>query len=634
MSFSNTIPIKHCQTRKIEFFVLATAVLVTLSTLVWLLIYSRYGIDLTDESYYLIWMSNPWIYPVSTTQFGFIYHPLYLLFHGDITLLRQANILIIFGLAWMLCLVFFRATTDTHEPSWSWHRLPMLALAATTATCSLIYFCPHGWLATPSYNSLTFQALLLSSIGLLLAEKIVSPVSITGWLLIGVGGWLVFMAKPSSAVALSLFISVCLLLTSKFNFRLIAISLLTATALLVASAWVIDGSLVIFIERLRGGVEASRLLGAGHFFNMFRIDNLLLGRKAQISLAFSIAFTFGAICLTNSKKKTRMALGFGFALLFALASIGIISECFLLQAGEFREYLFHLVWKDLFPPPTRLILAVPLSAWAFCFVLMRKVPCLKVSRTQCGMALYFAVLPHVSAFGTTQNYWLQGSLDSLFWILAGLVILMPAISVRGNWQILLPAVMSGQLITVFLLQAAMEQPYFGQPEPFRHYNKVIAIGINESKLMLPQVLAEYYRNVKKMAIQAGFRSGLPVIDMTGEGPGTLYAIGAKAIGQAWMVGGYPGSDNMAIAMLNRVSCTDIAEAWLLVDTDSRLKLSLAILSHFGLSIEQHFEMAAELSISSASVPRHGVPSRKLQLWKPTYPTQDIVTACKKMRNQL
>jgi hypothetical protein len=117
-----------------------------------------------------------------------------------------------------------------------------------------------------------------------------------------------------------------------------------------------------------------------------------------------------------------------------------------------------------------------------------------------------------------------------------------------------------------------------------------------------------------------------MLDMTGEGPGTLYAIGAKAIGQPWMIGGYAGSDNMAISMLNRVSRTDITEAWILVDPDSRLKLSLTILSHFGLSIEQNFVLAAELSFSSASVARHGVPSRRLQLWKPKHSTQYTIAA--------
>lgn len=631
MNYSETPINKHCQPRMIDYLVLASSVIITLLTLTWLLVISHYGIDLTDESFYLIWMSNPWIYPVSFSQFGFIYHPLYQLFHGDIPLLRQANILIIFGLAWILCMVLFRAALDTaRSPSLSWRRLPMIALAANIATCSLMYFCPHGWLATPSYNSLIFKAMLLSSIGLLLAEKAISKISITGWLLMGVGGWLAFMAKPTSAAALGVVTSICLLLTRKFNFRLIAISLLTATTLLIASAWVIDGSLVVFIERLRAAAEAVSLLAAGHTA-MFRIDEFLMSEREEYFLAFSGAITFGAVCLATSGSKARVMAGYSFALLFALTSLVIILAFFLPQPIKFAEQYFYPIWKDLYPPPTKLILAVPLCALAFSFVAMRKLPGFKASRIQWGIALYFVVLPHVSAFGSNNNYWLQGSLDGYFWILAGLVLFIPAISIRSNWRIMLPVVMSGQLITVFLLQAAMERPYFNQPEPFRQYKVPLPYGINDSKLILPQAIADYHLNVKKMTNQAGFKAGTPMLDMTGEEPGTLYAIGAKAIGQPWMIGGYAGSDNLAIAMLNRVSCKDIAEAWLLVDPDSRLKLSLTILGHLGLSFEQNFEMTAELNMSSASVVRHGVAPRRLQLWKPTLTTQYRIAACEKKR---
>lgn len=617
MSCSNTTITKHCQPGKIDYLVLISTVVVTLSTLTWLLINSHYGIDLTDESYYLLWMSNPWIYPVSVSQFGFIYHPLYMLFHGDIPLLRQANILLIFGLAWVLCMVLFRTIIDTSRSQIVlWYRLPMLALAAAIATCSLIYFCPHGWLATPSYNSLTFQALLLSSIGLLLAEKTISPASVTGWLLLGIGGWLTFMAKPTSAAVLAVVIIICLLFASKFNFRLLCVALMTAIVLLITSALMIDGSLIIFIERLRGGVEAFRLLDAGHM-SMFRIDAFLMSRKEKFFLVFFCAITYGATCLVTTGNKTRIRVGYSLALLFAVTSLVIISEHFLFQTTEFRENYIYPIWKGLYPPPTKLILAVPISALIISFVIMRKLPGFKVSRTQLVTALYFIVLPHVSAFGTNNNYWLQASIDGFFWVLAGLVVFIPAISVRCNWRIILPIVMCGQLITVFLLQVAMERPYYGQPEPFRQYKTTLAYGMNESKLLLPQALADYCLNVKLMANQAGFWPGMPIIDMTGEGPGTLYAMGAKVIGQPWLIGGYAGSDKMAIAMLKRVSSADITKAWLLVDPDSRLKLSPAILSYFGLSIEKNFELATELSIPSASVARHGVPSRRLQLWKPT-----------------
>ena len=123
-----------------------------------------------------------------------------------------------------------------------------------------------------------------------------------------------------------------------------------------------------------------------------------------------------------------------------------------------------------------------------------------------------------------------------------------------------------------------------------------------------------------------------MIDLTGEGPGTLYAIGAKAIGQAWMIGGVPGSNKMAVAMLNRVSCRDIAETWLLVDPDSRFKLSPSILSNFGLNFERDFDMAAELNISPTRETRHGVPARKLQIWSPKHSTENTIAICENNRS--
>ena len=610
------------QLRRVEFFVIAGAALVTLITLAWLLAHSRYGMDLTDESFYLMWMADPWIYPISATQFGFIYHPLHLLLHGDISLLRQANMLITFSLAWVLCVIFFRATIDnTSQQCLSWCSLPMLGLAAITATCSLIYFCPFGWIATPSYNSLIFQALLVVSIGLLLAEKTVSAISIIGWMLIGVGGWLAFMAKPSSAAALGLFISICLPLTGRFNFRLLAISVLTAGSLLTASAWVIDGSVIVFIERLKDGIKIIQLQGSGHM-NMFRYDALLMGHKEQISLAFASVIIFGTTCFATLKKKTAITVNLGFALLVVATSLIIISGCFLFEVSS--PFTSHA---------SLLILTIPLSALAFGCVSIYRLPRFKAANIQWGIALYFAVLPHILAFGTNNNYWLQGSLGSLFWVLAGLVILMPFMSSTGNPRVLLPSAVCGQLITVFLLYSAMEHPYFGQPEPFRQYDTTVATQINKSTLILPEALADYYINIKKMADQAGFQVNTPIINMTGYNPGVIYAIGGKAIGLPWLIGGFSGSNDVTVTVLNRVSCTEIGEAWLLIDTDTPRKLSPAILNNFGIA-EQDFEIAAKLNTPPNSPARWGVASRQLQLWKPTRPIQYASAACEKKRKPL
>lgn len=603
MSFSK-YPLKN-----LEYLVIASGSLVTVATLIWLLIYSRYGIDLTDESHYLIWIANPDFYPVSVTQFGFIYHPLHWLVQGDITRLRQANILIIFSLAWALCVVFFRATAP------SWRNRTMLALAGIAASSALVYFCPYGWIVTPSYNSLVFQGLIIVSIGFLLAEKHLLTISIVGWMLIGVGGWLVFMAKPSSAAALVVLISVCLPLAGKFNFRLFALSVLTAIIFLIISAWLIDGSMLGFIQRLKDGLEAVRLLDAGQL-NLFRIDKISIGNKERVFFVSFSAITLFVLYLAFSERKVTRILGFIITLLLAIFSLALITGYVTWQITTTRETHTAL-----------LILVVPLSIAVFGLLS----PAVKMSKVHWVIAVYFAILPFVAAFGTNNNNWVQGSFYSLFWLLTGLTILMPVITNADSWQVLLPAVVSGQLLSVFLLQAAMVWPY-RQPQSIYQYDDVVTVGAYDSKLLLPNDLADYFRNVQTMAQQAGFQAGTPMIDMTGEGPGTLYALQAKAIGYPWLIGGYAGSNNMVEFALSQVPCADIAAAWLLIDSDNLLKLSPTLLNHIGLDFEQDFEMAKELAISPTTVARHGIPSKRLQIWKPKLSTQNRSSVCEQKRN--
>lgn len=77
-----------------EKVIMAISFVGTVFMLFFVFLYSRYGFDFTDESYYLSWIANPFDYAASATQFGFIYHPLYVLLDGNIAALRQANILI------------------------------------------------------------------------------------------------------------------------------------------------------------------------------------------------------------------------------------------------------------------------------------------------------------------------------------------------------------------------------------------------------------------------------------------------------------------------------------------------------------------------------------------------------------
>src|ERR1044072_2972932 len=88
---------------RVALTVAVAATLLLVGTMLWR---SHLGFDFTDEGFYLNTISNPWHFPVSPTQFGYIYHPLHQVFGRNIAALRQSNILISFCLAVLtyLCL--------------------------------------------------------------------------------------------------------------------------------------------------------------------------------------------------------------------------------------------------------------------------------------------------------------------------------------------------------------------------------------------------------------------------------------------------------------------------------------------------------------------------------------------------
>ncbi len=592
-----------------EQLTLAFSAICTASTIGWLLFYSDYGIDLTDESFYLVWMSNPFNYGQSATQFGFVYHPLYLLLDGNIAALRQANILMTFCLAWVLINVFFK-TVFAKQSLQNTQRLIISGAVATAGLASLVF--AGSWLPTPSYNSLAFQALLVAATGLLLANKDVSRASVIGWFLIGVGGWLAFMAKPTTAAALGLFIGFYLLMTRKFNVRLLAIALATASVLLIFSALIIDGSIIAFIARLQGGVEIASTLGGGHsLVQLLRLDEFQLNARAKTILFFSAATIFFNAYLFQAKTKIFAYVGFVLSMVVVLATLltlfGLVHQ--ILNIGQFQSLLlwavpFAAILLGLSKYRLRGLFLIPSAHWVLGFT--------------------FLVLPYAYAFGSGVNYWILAASAGIFWILAGLIFLSPFASSGKLVVLLSPLGLAAQLLTVSLVLSGMEAPY-RQPQPLHENNYKIEIGKPGSSLMLSKGFAQYFTEIVRGANESGFKKKTPMIDLTGQSPGILYALGASNIGQAWTIGGYPGSETLAIAALSKVTCQELAAAWLLSEPYGPRKIEPKILLSFNADITTDFEIVATFKTAEGAGGYKDV--RVQQLLKPVRSFQTAMNAC-------
>jgi len=172
----------------------------------------------------------------------------------------------------------------------------------------------------------------------------------------------------------------------------------------------------------------------------------------------------------------------------------------------------------------------------------------------------------------------------------------------------------------------MDHPY-RQLQSLSKYGHRVSLGAWHSKLMLTKEMADFFSNTNDLVRQTGFKSDTPVIDLTGESPGMLYILGAKPVGQAWILGGYEGSEQLAIASLNTVACSEIAASWILLEPESIRKIPSDILKNYGIDIKNDYNLAAQyvmpLGIAGSDVSHN----RKQLLLKPNRSIKDATSAC-------
>ena len=595
----------------LEWSTLAVATATSLIFVGSLLRRCHYGIEFSDEGFYLNWISNPWLYKTSISQFGFIYHPIYLLAGGNLGLLRQANILITLGLAWTLCMASFRKSATNEESANTVPACYLYGTALIMSTSSLVLF--QLWLPTPNYNSLTLQSLLLAATGLIMAEANSSRRSLAGWLLLGIGGWLAFMAKPSTAGALGLFSGAYLIFTRRLELRLLAVSLASAAALTYGSALVMDGSIVGFMWRLIDAAEYASHFG-GHTFSVsLRLDRFTLTNSEKMVFMTTALLVFLSSFSSLSDRKPLRFLGGTLALVFGVTG-GLLCSGF--------YYAFPLK-----PVPFQMLQswAVVIGAVTAAVVTLRWSIFRMISRDSLALTFCFVSFTYAFAFGTNANYWTVESKAVIFGLLAGATILRSANRTAGSWRSVMSMAAGAQLVVIALMCIGLEHPY-RQSEPLRLQQDKVSVSPTGGELKVSRSAADYIRRLKKLASDSGFQRGTPVIDLTGHYPGALYAIGANAIGQAWMLGGDWG----AATGLDHVSCAELGRAWVLVEPTGPRQHNPGILRRFNMDCERDFETAGVLDSPIAE----NQTSFRQKLLKPTRLSADAQAACERRRKQL
>lgn len=585
-----TVRIASSGTTRLGFFSIplaAFSIVLSVGLLVHLLGLSNRGFDFTDEGYYLNWISSPWAFVPETSQFGFIYHPIYRLLNGDVAGLRRFSIIINFTVA---LLVAFCAIRPGSQSSFDWTST-LVRAAVSFAAATLTFLLYRLWLPTPSYNSLALLSVLSFAGGVLLTRSSHGSQRFAGWHIMSFAVFLAFAAKPTTALMLTALAAVYGLISGRFRI----VDLLSASAffvvLFVAFAWASYGSpkelIVSLFEAAAAAVLLSDVYTAG---GVMRLDT--------ISLPPYEIWVFCAAVLLLALSGIAFPKRFDFAMVaVSVASFLALASAQLLSGTSFYPRQSSQLGL--------LLLAVPSGALVLLAVrTVRRDRLSVLANIDWPTVAVFACLPIAFILGSGGNYWSGAIGAGLFWVLAGLMVLN---GTQPSIERLLPSSAFAQALTTFIVAFAVNAPY-RQPEPLASQNTEFVYGAAHS-LFLGADAQRYLTDLRATAVQHGFRPDDYVVDLTGHSPGAIFAIGAQSVGRAWIIGGYPGSQKLVVRTLRAAPCEQVARAWVLLEQGGPREISVVVLQELGLDAKRDYEWIPP--VRAATIDGNGRPLQVL-----------------------
>lgn len=583
----------------LDWTLLALSAITTAILFAWVLYYSSFGLNLADEGLYLNFIANPFSYAINIppSLFGFVYHWPYHWAGGDVAVLRMLNVTLTMALGWILSFLVIQRLWTAAWPH-------AAVLSAGIGSLALGFF--RSWWLTPSYYALTFQSLLIVMIGLLLADRPGRIRQVLGWILVGLGGWCCFMAKLTTAAAIALVVMLYVVVLRRKSLLPLLGAALVALALLIVTAYLIDGSIAGLVTRMVNSAEMAIVLGDGHEPSLIlRIDGLATNRS---QLAIALLATIGLLLstLVSAMYKLPRSLGLAAVLILTIAIALLGTDPISIESST------------LFLVPA----FICLGAMFYRDGLVLRTQ----TRTSIALALTFLVLPHVFALGSNINYWWQGSKGVLFWMLAVVAFLSPLAQQGRSVATLVPLTVLAQLLTASVVNGAILEPW-RQAKDLRTYTAVMPMP-GDGKLVLSPSFHDYLAMARAQARAVGLEVGTPVVDLTGLAPSLLYVLETRALGLPWLIGSSPGSNAVAVETLALENCADLAKAWVLIAPEGS-----GHLDHAGVTASFGAELADYVAAATFDPPPVYPNAARQFLFKPVRPAALAEQSCREARRQ-
>lgn len=501
------------------------------------------GIDLTDESYYLLNFLH-WRELLATpTFFGAYFEAPFRLLGQDVGAIR------VFGLLLLLtagALLTWRAMVFALGKP-----LGKPALASAFLCCgmaaTLHYYSHVATLRVPSYNLLVLVCVLVATALLLVLTEgghslgRLRAAAFAYGLVLGPCA----LGKATSAMALVLFHGSFYLVVDRSGRKVQAMALALAgvSTNLALLTWLQPQ----WLEVLRSG--AALTLAMDSRYGRLPVDVLIEavlrgGRRLAPLLLFGVLLCWAAM--------RRWRHLHGFPSLLAIVVVGAVVLAIERQGYGKSWWALHLY-------------ATFLLWWAAASSGAAGASGAALSRPVALTLLLFA-MPVAYSIGTNNSLPAHTQMATVFGIVA---VLLPLhrLYLRGS---LSPSALSlclAVLSTPTLVGQLRSMQDATQTYRLRtgllEQSQLLALGAHGGEVLVDPVTRTDLESLVHALRSSGYTPGEPILDMTGDGPGLVYVLGGRPVAVAWLLGGYPGTARVADWVVAHAPEATLRRAWVI-----------------------------------------------------------------------
>jgi hypothetical protein len=533
------------------------AIVIVAVQAVMFIVAARRGFDLTDESFYLLTYRH-WTEWPSVSLFGAYFTWPYVLVGHDVWAMRLLGFALLLGAA-----IWFGSEAQRAFGALVGRRSRDGELATAVAAAAAIwsYYGASPVSPTPSYNLLTLACALVVLALALRLGRIVHDDAPRGRLAtafaLGLVGSVGVASKFSSgllvlALALAVFAALAWHRLDAGGWSRVVLAAIAGLALNLLALWIADPGLPLRFER---GIEVT--LAMMERSATGEVAALVFGALPQDALhALRVLLwplLFAVLALTAGAQLRRRPLAD--ALAVAVFVAGALVYAFVKDNRFYRIVL--VTW-----------IAVLLGCAALWLLRARLASGARVRSLVVAGAIL--VVPFAYSYGTSNALLQHMGMAAIF------PLVIAAVLIRTMW--LERAVPTWLFAGALALLAALPAEIVVRQWVDGRYTYRLGASLAEQTVPLPAnpggidldvtpALARSLESYLLLLRSAGFSSGQPLIDFTGQSPGLVAIANGAPVGAIWYIGGVYAGERMARMSLGWVDAAQVRRAWLLTTPD-------------------------------------------------------------------